>query len=142
MTINVSDLKGGGSTAAFYLTKLAPDLNFPSRLVNGRTYFSKTINPSGGLTEALSLTGKHFVSFLRFTGLTSESITVKLTSDGVVIWNDTFTVAGSILQLLGATESAVGGVAGQVGCETSLLLEIQTASDTSVSFTWLARPIL
>jgi hypothetical protein len=134
----LSSITGSGGGLSF-----APDLTAPSSaLSQNLPYRSITgINGSSGLTTAISLTGKYAVSWLKFEGLTSETITIKLTVDGVIIWNDTFTCQTS-LQLLGNTSSSEVCVDGPYICNQSLLLEIQTATDTSVNLEYLARPIL
>ena len=70
--------------------------------------------------------------------LSTETITVKLTVDDIVIWNDTFTSL-TALPLFGAlaNEPTTPFV-----CESSLLLELQTDSDASVQFNYIVRPVL
>jgi len=121
------------------LPRLAPDLTFPSRIANA-PYEEVNINPVGSLTTALSLTGRYAIHLLYFTNLTAETVTVKLTVDGEVKWNDTFT-SGTVMNLLG-TSSTVSASSDSIECNSSLLLEIQTATDTSVNLRFLTRPIL
>jgi hypothetical protein len=132
---------GGGNGAA-----LAPDLTFPSSLLDAGGFVRVSgINPTAGLTTALSLTGKFVVDFLKFGTLLSESITIKLTVDGIVVWNDTFSITSSEVFLLGSSGSTDGaGVRNStsISCNSSLLLEIQTTTDTDVNFEYLARPVL
>lgn len=133
----VAKFKSGGGSGF----KLAPDLLFPSRLVPGVGYSHVNLNPAGSLTTALSLTGKWLVQGLYFAQLTSELITVKLTIDGVVIWDNTFTSGATTLHLNSrVNSSAPNGT--DVVCESSFLLQIQTATDTSVDLYYAARPIL
>lgn len=134
--IPISDLDGTS-----VLPRLAPDLSFPSGSLSGAAFYRVILDPSGGLTTALSLTGKFSVSFLEFANLTAEAITIQLTIDGTVIWNDTFTTSSKVI-LLGAREGSGGGTPQEIQCNSSLLLEIQTATDTSVVLSYLARPIL
>lgn len=124
--------------------KLAPDLDFPSRLVGKNGVEVVTIDPSAGLATALSLTGKWAVSYLVFSGLTAETVTVELTVDGVTVWNSTFTTSDTALSLLGYTGSTTTGSINDaiITCDTSLVLRISTATDNSVNFIYLARPIL
>lgn len=137
----MADIPLSNITSGIVLPRLAPDLSFPSGVGGSGAYRITGIDGTGGLTTALSLTGGAFsVSLLEFTALTSENVTIKLTIDGVVIWNDTF-VSGTSLPLLGVSEGAVG-VAGEIQCESYFLLEIQTTTDTSVTLDYLARPIL
>ena len=137
MTIKLINKGGSGGS----LPRLAPDLTFPSTPLGPTTTTrSVTINPVGALTTALSLTGKFYIGALSFAGLTAETITIKLTVDGVVIWNDTFS-SGLGVSLLGegSTTNAYSDV---MQCNSSFLLEIQTLTDTIVTLNYLARPIL
>ena len=128
--------------------KLAPDLNYISNSINSTSGYAQItgIDGSSGLTTALSITGKYAVCALGFVSTTAESVTIKLTIDGVVIINDTFTAATSISILnvsngLPGSSTTVADI-GAVVCNSSLLLEIQTASDTDVSLNYIVRPIL
>ena len=137
MTIEVGKAGGG-------LPQLAPDLTYPGDRsnLNLRTYKEITgINASLGLTTALSLSGKFAISLLRFGGASAELMTVKLTVDGVIVWNDSYTGTSTQQYLLGNT-SAGAGVSETIECNTSFLLELQTATDTSVNLQYMARPIL
>lgn len=142
MTIKTSSLGGGGGIPA-----LAPDLTWPaSKAVSSVGYKRITgINATAGLTTALSLTGKFLINGLIFDSMTSETYTVKLTVDGVVIWNDSMTSIGSsTLVLYGSASSSFSNSTNELGfiCNTSLLLEIQSTTDTSVNLEYIARPIL
>ena len=136
MTIPING--GGGG-----LPQLAPDLTYPSSRLTASSTWQRiaAINASAGLTTALSLTGKYAVTYLLFRSLSSESVTVKLTIDGVVIWNDTFTTA-TTMALFGNNSSTGAGSEEVLQCNSSLLLEIQTATDTSIDLDYLARPII
>lgn len=126
---------GGG------LPVLAPDLSFPDDKA-GSTVTRKQItgiNAVGALTTAVSLIGKFVISHIDFLNLTTESMTIKLTIDGFVIWDSTFVVGSSEI-LFGAT--SVVAIPEFMQCNTSFLLEIQTTSDTDVRLEYLARPIL
>ena len=121
---------------------LAPDLSWPSRATSAGIEVITGLNMQGSLQTALSLTGKHALSFLYLTNLTAETCTIKLTIDGVVIWNSTFTT-GTTLPLLGNINGYTAGNNDLiVQVNNSLLLEIQTASDTSIDLAFIARPIL
>lgn len=134
MSFSVS---GGGG-----LPELAPDLTFPSSLSAGVAYKETTgIDATSGLTTLLSLTGKHMISLLEIRSLISESITVKLTVDSVVIWNDTFALSSTVLFLLGSN-SSTSTSADFFSCNSSFLLELQTTTDTDVTFRGLSRPII
>lgn len=136
MTILLSSLGGGGG-----LPQLAPDLSFPANInANDGAITVTNIDGSSGLTTALSLSGKWSIGLLRFQSLTSESITIKLTVDGVVIWNTALTPPSSNLVLLGNTSTSSTREFFQ--CESSLLLEIQTTTDSNCQLAYVARPIL
>lgn len=132
MTILLSSFGGGG------LPRLAPDLNFPLERASGAsTLKSVNLTPTPGTPEAaLSLSGKWAVNFLEFLGLTSEALTIKLTVDGVIIWNSTVPPA-TTQHLLGEQNTNEA-----YQCESSFLLEITTISTTSCRLDYLARPIL
>jgi hypothetical protein len=127
---------GGG------LPQLAPDLTYPSTL-SGNLGFARVtgINAVGSLTTALSLSGRFSVSLLQFENITGEPVTVKLTIDSVVVWNDTFTASSSI-RILGSRNTDGTDVPETISCNSSFLLEIQTTADPSVGLAYLARPIL
>ena len=134
----LSSITGGGGG----LPRLAPDLTNPGDKVADAGYKRITLDPSTGLITALNLTGKYVINLLRFNNITTEAVTIKLTIDGVIVWNDTNSLpAGNKLSLLGASNGAAE-VTESIQCDTSLLLEIQTATDTQVEFEYVARPIL
>ena len=127
-------INGGG------LPKLAPDLTWPTDISADLGYKSLalTLTPATYNT-ALSLTGKFSVGLINFVGLLGEQVDIRLTVDGVVIWNGG-RVISSVFYLLGTTTSA--SYRQYISCNSSLLLEIQTATDTSCLFYHDARPIL
>jgi len=133
--IPLSSLVGGGG-----IVLMAPDLNYPSTL-NAGSFKQVTVNPAGSLVTALSLTGKWQLFMLELNGLTAESLTVKLTVDSVVVWNDTFT-SSTVLRLIGAITGTTQNPSEPIYCNNSLLLELQTATDTAVQVNYNARPIL
>lgn len=137
--ILLSTLVGGGG-----LPQLAPDLNYPAnKIAVDQTIIQIAgIDGSSGLVTALSLTGKYYINFLRYSGITNESMTHKLTVDGVVIWNDSAVSGGSSLTLLGSTAITTQAPSETIQCNTSFLLEVSTATDTSINLSYLARPIL
>jgi hypothetical protein len=140
MTRSVFRGQAGTEAAAGAGITLAPDLTLPSRLDGANTTETAVIDPSGALTTALSLTGKHAVYILALRGLpTGEAATIKLTIDGIVIINDPATPSNANKALYGAP---AGGIAlAPFIVETSLLLEIETVTDTSVNVDWAARKI-
>lgn len=140
MTIKIGSFEGGGG-----LLTLAPDLTFPSTLngVKGSVVVIG-IDASSSLTTILSLTGKFAVDFLYLSRMVLENATIKLTVDGVVIWNDTFLLTNSELSLLGSNEATSRGVgnSSSILCDSTLLLELQMTTDTDIDFEYLVRPIL
>ena len=132
MTIKTSSLGGGGA-----LPRLAPDLTFPSDK-SGISVPALVVVPvtPGVLTTTFSLTGKFDVGLLTYGSLVAEAMTHKLTIDGVVIWNDVGSSNTSETLLDGNTYSE------HIQCNSSLLLEINTLTDASVTLNYLARPIL
>jgi len=123
---------------------LNPDLAYPAnRFSQNNTYIRITgIDASAGLTTALSLTGKYAVSYLEFKSVSIENMTIKLTIDGVIIWNSTFLTDNQEQGLFGNNSSDGDGPDEILQCNDSFLLEVQMASDTSIDLNYLARPIL
>lgn len=136
MTIKLSLKVGSGS-----LQELVPDLTIPSQLVGVGTASRRTSaidTTTGGLVTVLSLTGKHAVGKIELDSMpTSESVTVKLTIGGVIIYNDTFINTLTSLLLVG------GGAASEATylSKTSLLLEVTTVTGTVVTSEYIARKI-
>ena len=129
--------------------RLVADLTYPSTHQASGNFINITgIDASAGLTTVLSLTGKYVISFLRFTGMISESNRVKLTIDDVVIWDDTYVMAaggttpGETLLGMLNNNTSVDGISESFECNRSFLLELDTLTDTNVSLQYLARPIL
>lgn len=136
MTIRTSALGGSGGAV-----RLGADLTWPSASDASGGVQSVTFDPSGGLTTALSLTGKFATTWLELFDLTnSETYTVKLTVDSVVIWNDTFAHSSGALFLLGYALNNYPDV--PIQCNSSLLLEVQSTVDTSVGLRYKTRPII
>ena len=142
MTIKLINKGGGGGS----LPRLEPDLTFPSSLTAFAGYKTITgINTAGVLATALSLTGKFYINALRFEDVNTETITIKLTIDGIVIWNDTFASTNPTIKLFGRTgvdATATNETVESIQCNSSFLLEMQTVTDTAVILKYLARPIL
>ena len=139
-TKSLSQLVGGGGE----LPQLAPDLSFPS---DRRAYLAteKEVTATvtaGVLSTVLSLTGKFAYAVGEFTALVDEAITYKLTVDGVVIWNSAGLGGSTTQMLMNVTEIDGRGVTSLFLCNTSLLMEIQTTTDTSVTMAYIARPIV
>lgn len=141
----MADIPASRFRREFVLPELAPDLTYPSsKSSDGQPYYQATgINASAGLTTVLSLTGSFAISMLGFESMTAEQVTIVLTVDGEVKWNDTFTLSSDELWLLGSNSSPVNNIPEAVyGCRSSLTLEIQTATDTSIDFLYMVRPIV
>lgn len=119
------------------LVRLAPDLDFPS-LNSSSGFKSITFNPAGAITPALELNGKWAIAMLNLSSITAETHTIRLTIDGVIIWNSTF-VTGTTLRLLGYS-SQTNDVA--IKCNSHFLLEVQSTTDTSETLDFTARPTL
>ena len=137
MTIKLSSFGSGSSGVT-----LAPDLTFPSTRSSGSAYIQQSIDATGGLTEVLNLTGKFVIDAILYSGLTAETVTHKLTIDGVVIWDDTFT-SSAVFQPLGFIDGTnVSASMAPITCNSSLLLEFQTATDPNVVVRTIVRPIL
>lgn len=131
--------------------KLAPDLNYLTNNASFTvTYQTILVNPSGGLTTALSLSGKYAIAALGFIGLTSgDIVTVELAIDNEIIINETFTLVGTTLSILNCAPTGAPIGATQIyidipmiQCDSSLVLKIQASTDTGCSCTFIARPIL
>ena len=135
----LSALYGGG------VPRLEPDLTFPSSVFADQGIVVVTgIDASSALTTLLSLTGKYLIQALIITSITAENITVKLTVDGEIIWNDTYANPSTAIYLLSSlnTISNPGISFGSgIQCNSSFLLELQTAADNDVTFQYLVRPI-
>tara|TARA_R110000787_G_scaffold174803_1_gene287353 strand:+ start:34 stop:450 length:417 start_codon:yes stop_codon:yes gene_type:complete len=126
-------------------TKLAPDLTYPAGKAGGNNLKDISgIDASSGLTTVLSLTGKFAISYIAFTNQTTELNTYKLTIDGVVVWSNTHTATTATDVFLGSvTQTGSSWVSDTIiTCEQTFLLEVQTATDTSINLQYLARPIL
>ncbi len=130
------------TSAISTLPQLAPDLNWPSsRGVSIVQYVSiNSLDTSAGLTPILSLSGKFLVSLLYISSIAAGNAAVRLTIDGVVIWDDEYE-NGTSDKLLGSYESMGGQISTDIMCNESLLLEYQS-QDTNIQLRYLARPIL
>lgn len=131
-----SKSSGGGA-----LPSLAVDLDYPSTAMTGSAAYKQiaAINASAALTEVLGLSGKFVISFLELVNLTAESITVKLTVDGVVVWNDTF-ICSTTLRLWNA--SLGESQRPSFKCESSFSLEVKTTTDTDIGLNYQIAEIL
>ncbi len=120
------------------IPELDADLLFPSN--NGQDGFVSltAIDATAGV-NVISAYGKFSFPYLLLSGLpTSENITVNLTIDGNVIFNATFTPGNATLRLVGASNSTEESA---YLVKESLLLYVQTTSDTNIGCQYLLRPI-
>ena len=126
------------------LPEFAPDLDWPEKKVQGNNGFITTspIDCRGALTPVLSLSGKFELLGLRLFQLVAEPTTVKLTVNGVVIWNVTYTT-GTLNVLLGGNTFNGGDTGGGSGkfIKQSLLLEVESVTAEFVTLDYVARPI-
>ena len=136
MAIRLSGLGGSGG-----LPKLAPDLTWPTDVISNLGYkqLALTLTPATYNT-ALSLTGKFSVGLINFN-LAPEQVDIRLTVDGVVIWDGGQVIPNTNFYLLGSTNPSLPSRQ-YISCNSSLLLEIQTASSTACNLNHDARPIL
>lgn len=130
----LSSITGGGGG----LPKLAPDLTRLSQLTNNTNYVTVTIDPTGALTTAISLTGKYAIDLLQFSGLVNEEITIEMTIDSVPINTETYTITDNQMLMFGG----ISGAPSTMQCDTSLLIQIETITANVVLFDYIARPIL
>jgi hypothetical protein len=136
-TKNLSQLVGGD------LHVLGPDLNFPLDKANGSIYVNTgTINATGSLTTILSLTGKFLIENLSLNDLIANNIAqIKLTVDGVVVWNVDPVSNSTAEPLIGKLIFNTDPLLEHIGCESSFLLEMQMDSDTDISLLYVVRPL-
>jgi len=143
MTIEVGG--GGGG-----FPQLAPDLNYIANIENSGSFATPylqtaPVNAAAGLVTAISLSGKYIFSALQIFNAVNESYTIKLTIDGDVKWNSSKVLANQV-NLLGAINSVINtqAVASLEPYEvkSTLLLEVQSTTDTTVVFNYVARSIL
>ncbi len=130
--------ESGGGGSGF---RLAPDLNYIANKASAITNAIRisSIDPSAGFATALDLEGKFYVTLLIFGNLnTSGTTDVKLTIDGVLIWDSSITNTSSSLAMFGSTSSTQEAMY----CESSLLLEVRKTDDSDIYLDYLARPIL
>ena len=122
------------------LAELAPDLTYPADKADGAAFELVIFDATGVLTTALSLSGKFKIDLLHLDGLTVDDLDeVKLTIDGVVIWNTTLSTNLTSEPLIGG--DLTSGYE-PIVCDTSLLLEVRTTADTTTQLKFIARPIL
>jgi hypothetical protein len=136
----LGSLVGGG------LIKLSPQLDrFDNQSNNGRFLYTEItgIDCTGALTTVIQLDGKWALISGVLLSTASESIVIKLTVDGVVIWNSTFVASTNGVAILAAAGNSTSFEISDLNiiCETQLLLEVETITASSVRFIYNARPI-
>ena len=130
--------------------RLAVDTNSYTDRTVGRYIFTQvtSIDTTAGLTEILGLSGKFIVILIELAALIANDLDkVKLTIDGVVIWNSTgITVNHTHSALISSSTSLISlntyGLGEAVIVDTSLSLEIEMNTDTAISINYVVRPIL
>lgn len=129
---------------------LAPHTSFwTDRALTTSTYYSATGFDATTLIEVLGLTGKWYINMLRLVNITANDLrTIKLTVDGVVVWNDTGIAVSPADPIFlgypftGASHLFPIGSNEYILCNDSFSLEILTAVDTSIDVLYQARPVL
>lgn len=131
-------ISGGGGLA---LPKFAPNLTYFSDKVNSSLYqIASGIDATGALTEVLSLTGKFYIGLLFLNAIASNDLQkIKLTVDGVVIWNESGLASNGANEPMIGISSAADYEA--FVCEASFLLEIQMTSDVDIDIIYRVIPI-
>lgn len=137
MTLKTSSLGGGGG-----LPRLAPDLTAPTRWGGTNIRAELTgLNSGGSPITVLSITGSAgYISHAYFDVLTAGAQTIKLTIDGVVIFNDVWTTTVTAPTLIGGASLSTFFY-DPVSWRSSFLLEV-TSADTSFNFTYTYRRVL
>lgn len=126
--------------------RLATELDFPSSLASpiSGTDSNLAVNTTAGLTEMLGRTGSHAIEYLELANMALESTRIKLTIDGVVKWDDTFTLLAANLILCGAQDGAFASAVANTPfiCEKGFSLEVNMSADTSIDLLFLVRKII
>lgn len=124
------------------LPQLAPDLLFPSQ-TGASPLRSVSANVSTGMTTVLNITGKGMISYLDLYGQgTTGTAKIKLTIDGVPIWDDTTNIKATSSYLLGSSEGRAG-TAHEIPYvfNQSLKLEYYKPGVTDLIVSYVTRPI-
>jgi len=135
MTIEVGS--GGGG-----LPQLAPDLTAPASWLTTAKVIKITgiDSTTGGLVTILSIPAdKGNIPYLQLEN-SAGSFTIKLTVDGVVIWNDVWVSPASNAVLIGGAGSTTL-FAEAIPFNTSFLLEC-TGTDDNFNVKYMKRPTL
>ena len=123
------------------IPKLAVELtSFSSRNAQGFVFVG-SLDTTGALTEVLALTGKFEISMIVLASILANDLRkVKLTIDGVVVWNEVGLSANSTTHALLGQSTTQNWLHYLV--EESLSLELECATDTSINLNYHIRPIL
>lgn len=125
------------------LINLAPDLTRLGTQAAGQAFVSVLgIDTTGSPTNILTLAGHFSVSLLRLSNLTAENITVTLTVDGEIKFNETFTANTTGVIVYGNAAASNSYAAESFEVKASLTLDVEMATDTAINFDYLARPII
>ena len=125
------------------LPRLAPQLTFFSDKSGNTALYvvASGIDATGSLTTLLSLTGAFLIELLWIQDMVVDDLDhIRLTVDGVVIWNE------DGLSANGTTETLIGRSTiseyEKIICDASFLLEVEMSSDTAMTVIYIVRPIL
>lgn len=125
------------------LINLAPDLTRLGNQAAGQAYVSVIgIDTTGAPTNILTLAGHFSVSLLRLSGMLAENITVTLTVDGEIKFNQTFTANTTGVIVFGNASASNSYGPESFEVKASLTLDVEMATDTSINFDHLVRPIV
>lgn len=132
-------ISGGGGVP---LPQLAPQLTFFSDRASNTSLYQLVsgIDATGALTEILSLTGSFLIEFLWIQDMLANDLRkIKLTVDGIVVWNETGLASN------GTTEALIGRSSiseyEKIMCAASLSLEVEMATDVTMTVIFFVRPI-
>lgn len=121
--------------------KLAPDLNYPDNVSANDGHITVIgSNAASSYKTVLSLSGKWVIDLLYFYNLKAERVDIKLTIDGVIIWDSGQSIPSTTLKLIGNIGTA--NTRQPFICEESLLLEVKTTTNYLFNLSYSARPIL
>ena len=139
-----SILFGGGG-----IPKLGTDTDWPFdknsaatsyRVISAFDASSGPADIFGGATPAVA--GPGMFTYMELTGLTdSEALTITLIVDGVTRWNKAITQSGTTHLLMGNTLAGAGFPEGY-RFESTWVLNLTTAVDSSINIQYMWRPIL
>lgn len=132
----LSQLIGGDSGI-----RLAPDLTSIQDRFIPASQFERIsgIDVSSGLASIVSGTGKFIIHLLFVESTLVESMTAKLTIDGEVKINSTFTPDATGVSVVGS--NMTGAFTEGYIVDQSFDFEFQTTTDTSIDLRFTIRPI-